>query len=84
MKFFKGKKTAKKEAKPTPRALEEIKTEYNTVLVKAGQAQYQANIYSREVEHLNKQLENLNYEASARNQLDQTTAAPAETSATNG
>lgn len=65
-----AKSTKKAKKSTTPRALEEIKSEYGKLCVEAGQIQYQIKIYSKNLDELNKKLETINYEASARNQMD--------------
>ncbi len=63
---------------PTPRAKDQIEADYGRVVAQVGQLQYQLHVYGKELTRLNGELENLNYEAAARNQLD-AKAAPAAT-----
>lgn len=53
-----------------PRALEEIRKEYNEVNARAGDSQYKAYAFTMEVAELNKRLLALNQEANARQALD--------------
>lgn len=62
-----------------PRTLEEIKKEYADLLLKVGQAQYQREVFDREVKTLNERIYAVNTEAAKRNQLDQAAAKPEET-----
>lgn len=61
---------------PTPRDKAAIESDYGRVVAQVGQLQYQLHVYGKELTRLNGELENLNYEAAARNQLD-AKAAPA-------
>lgn len=53
-----------------PRAVADIQVEYQTTALQAGQAQYQAFVYSEDLKSLNKKLLALNREAAERNKLD--------------
>lgn len=53
-----------------PRPLAEIQTAYQQLCANAGQTQYQMKIYAKELEKINEQLESVNREAAARQQLD--------------
>lgn len=55
---------------PVPRQLPEIEADYGKFVAQAGQAQYQAHVYQQDLERINQQLINLNYEAAARKQLN--------------
>lgn len=74
-KFFRG-KSKKKEVKPEPRMFTEIQAEYVDLRAKAGELQYQLHVNTRGLEQLNRQLENLNYEAAERQKLDKATLKP--------
>ncbi len=63
-------KRAKQEAQAVPREMKAIQEEYAKLLARSGEAQYQAFIYTKALSDINKQLEQLNFEASARQQLD--------------
>lgn len=58
-----------------PRALAEIQTEYADLRAKAGDAQYQVHVISKNLEQINARLESINYEAAARQKLDKEEAA---------
>ena len=62
-----------------PRSLEDIKKEYADLLLKVGQAQYQREVFDREVKTLNDRLYAVNTEAAKRNQLDAEAAKVAPT-----
>lgn len=53
-----------------PRSKDEIVNEYNNVAYQAGNTQYQIKVYGRELERLNKRMEDLNYEMAERNNID--------------
>jgi rRNA maturation endonuclease Nob1 len=57
-----------------PRTMAEIQAAYQQLCANAGQVQYQLKVQSKELEKLNAQLEAVNKEAFARQQLD--AAAP--------
>lgn len=64
-------KSARVVKKPSiPRPLVDIQNEYSQTSFKAGNVQYQIHVYQRELTQLNQELERLNNEAAARNQLD--------------
>jgi len=77
MKFFKNKtkKVIPAQAPKEPRQLEEIRKEYNEVLNKAGQSNYQSFVYSEEAKIYNARLLELNQEANARTSIDAQAAA---------
>lgn len=53
-----------------PRTMEEIQKEYQQLCWNAGQAQYQINITSKELQKMNDRIEAVNREGAARIQLD--------------
>ncbi len=53
-----------------PRAIEAIKQEFAELCMKAGQAQYQSEVLSREIKNLNERILQVNIEANKREQLD--------------
>lgn len=69
-KFFKSALNKLKKKKVEPRSLEDISKEYQELCFKSGQAQYQAEVYTKEVVTLNKRIQEVNYEAAERNKLD--------------
>lgn len=50
-----------------PRTLTEIQQEYQRLLVKAGQIHYQMDVYRRDIEMINEELRDMNFEAAAAN-----------------
>lgn len=56
---------------PTPRELPEIESDYGRLVSQAGQAQYQVFVYTEDLKRINENLRNLNYEAAARNKLNE-------------
>jgi hypothetical protein len=72
-KFFKNKQQIKEEVKE-PRKMEEIKADYETLRNRSGDVQYQIYALKRDLENINQQLVNINYEAAARNELDKKAA----------
>jgi len=77
-KWIKGLKKAKAEAKPIPRATEEIRKEYSDLCMKLGHAQYQVKFNQEVTEQLLSRLAELDGEASARKRLDDEAAAKAK------
>lgn len=75
-------KKSKKAAANMPRPLDEIRKEYAQLCATLGEAQYLINQKQLEVQHLAKELQRVNQEAAARQQLDaaanQKTPVPAE------
>lgn len=69
-KFKKNKATKISTAPPAPRTMDEINVEYGRLVSQAGQAQYQAYVYSEDLKRINQELKNLNYEAAERKRLD--------------
>ncbi len=61
-----------------PRDLPAIEADYIQLRSEAGQVQYQLHVFNKDLVRLNERLENLNYEAAARKELD-SKAAPAAT-----
>jgi len=60
-----------------PRSMDEIKQVYAQLSQQAGQAQYLIHIHAKELKRLNDDLESVNNEAAARQELDrQAPAAP--------
>ena len=55
---------------PPPRSMAEIEQEYGRLVPQAGQAQYQLHVVRKDLKRLNELLENLNYEAASRKELD--------------
>jgi len=55
---------------PNVRELNEIQNEFQNVCAKAGHAQYQIEVFKKELDGLNKRLLDLNKEAHARRLLD--------------
>lgn len=53
-----------------PRAMTEIQQEYQELVFKAGQAQYQLYVIERDLAQTNFRLREVNVEAAARNELD--------------
>lgn len=53
-----------------PRSKAQIEEEYMRLSAHFSQAEYQARVYKGETDRLFLQLQNLNYEAAARNNLD--------------
>lgn len=85
--WFKGLKKAKlPESNPTPRSMDEIQKAYNEAVLRAGQAQYQVYVYSKDLEQANKALLSLNQEGAARQNMDKEAAStqppPAATQST--
>lgn len=76
-KFFKNRKRVAQKA-VEPRSIEEVTKEYTELCGKAGQAQYQVMVFTKELERLNERLLSVNQEAAARNELDRQEKATAE------
>ena len=55
---------------PAPRPFEEIQAEYQQLSARAANSQYQAYVYSQDLEAVNKRLVEINHEAKARQDLD--------------
>ena len=53
------------EDKKIERTLEQITQEYSQLCSKAGHAQYQVHVHTKDLEIINGQLRDLNFEASA-------------------
>ena len=51
--------------KKEPRALEAISQEYQQLCYKVGQNQYQIYVLKKDIEMMNEQIRNLNFEAAA-------------------
>jgi hypothetical protein len=63
--------TKLKKAKDTPpRPFNEIEAEFQQLSARAAQAQYQAYVYTKDLEGINKRLVEINIEAKARQDLD--------------
>jgi Tfp pilus assembly protein FimV len=58
-----------------PRAAEEIKKQYYTLLAQAGEFQYQIEVYTNTLKGLNSQLQALNMEMHERQELDKAVQA---------
>lgn len=57
--------------KVAPRSMDEITGEYNQLIAKAGQIQYQIHVHESDLKQTNERLRQLNYEAAERNKLNQ-------------
>ena len=57
------------------RAFEEVQRDYVQVCTKAGQLQYQIHVLTQDLERLNEQLINLNFEANASREVEARIAA---------
>jgi hypothetical protein len=66
-----------------PRALDEIQKEYAEYRIASADAQYQAYLYTKQLETINAHMERLNHEASARIALDKEAAPKAAEGASN-
>lgn len=62
----------------TPREMPAIQQEYQQKCAEAGMLQYQISIQTEQLATTNDYLKKLNYEASARNQLDKEAGVKAE------
>lgn len=84
-KFFKSKSKPKEvpTAVPVPRLMEELTKANAELNARAAQVQYLAYVYAKELTAINKQLEEINYEAAARKNLDAANA-PKEEPQTSG
>jgi hypothetical protein len=60
-----------------PRSAEDIKKVYFELRARAGEAQYVVAVHTKELQQLNANMESLNREMSARNELDQQAAKAA-------
>lgn len=58
-----------------PREMPEIQQAYQQLCANAGQVQYQIKIHTKELERINEQLQSVNNEAAARQQLDKDSAS---------
>ena len=65
-------------APKTPRSLDEINQDYGRLASQLGQASYQVFVFEMDIQRMNDELRELNYEAAARNALDKKAAAPQE------
>lgn len=61
-----------------PRTMAEINEDYGRLVAQAGQAQYQIFIFTEDLKRINEGLRNLNYEAAARQKLDEKAASEGE------
>jgi len=68
--FFKKKAQKLAQQPEVPRAMDEIKKDYQELSAQVANAQYTAFIKAKEVEQLNLRLLSLNQEASERTKLD--------------
>lgn len=62
-----------------PREMPEIQQAYQQLCANAGQVQYQIKIHAKELERINEQLQSVNNEAAARQQLDKESASTQQT-----
>lgn len=84
-KFFKNNsKKAITEQAAEPRDMKVIEQEYSIAIQKAGQLQYQIEIYKRELDMHNERLMSLNNEAAERSKLDNAAKEQETKEATNG
>lgn len=69
--FNRSKETAAKATPPQPRAMDVIQKAYQETAMRAGQAQYQVYVHTKDLEQANQALLGLNQEAAYRQKLDQ-------------
>lgn len=66
------------EVKKQERTLEQVTQEYSQLCSKAGHAQYQIHVHTKDLELINKELRDLNFEAAAIQNKAKEEAAKAE------
>lgn len=62
-----------------PRTMEEIMKEYNQLIARAGNLQYQTFVYESELSQVNQRLVDINHEAARRQELDKEAPKKEET-----
>jgi hypothetical protein len=64
--------------------MEEITAEYNQLVGRAGNLQYQSFVFESELSQVNQRLVDINHEAARRQELDKETVVASEKEESNG